>query len=486
MSDERMQPLLDAWFRDRDEPARDVGGDIARVMADVPRTRQQGRWWPLPTFDRWVSTFPGRELAPAPIPATNGLQPARGFTMLSAIKFVVASVIVALFGGFLLTGILTTQHGDEMAPAAVSESPEAEVTSEPTEAPTTSARTDILPGVELAVEEVESGVFRVINDGVRDLAKANNTDIAAGYDDGIYLSRPQRFVRLGSDEWHRWDSKNSESGDFEVAPDGTVWTSAIESFDGEEWTQHKAAIVTAVDMTPDGTVWAFWEGPEPEDRPPNIFAYLDEDGWQTLGHLDNVHDLLVAGPDDIWATAGIFPENYLHRFVDGAWQRLVGIEGTEPTWQPAEDPVADDAVQFDWGPGWGVGLGPDGTLWGASSRDFAPYSLVRFDGTEWQEWMVADLVPDYGGGYAQNLTVAPDGSLWSDWWWKGDFGFPVNDGVRHFDGATLSHYLRGHPVRAMDVAADGSLWLLADDDPSDEEEVLDLYVITPEAVAATG
>ena len=46
-----------------------------------------------------------------------------GLTMLSAAKFVAAAAIVALFGGFLLAGVLTTQQGEEMAPAAVTTSP---------------------------------------------------------------------------------------------------------------------------------------------------------------------------------------------------------------------------------------------------------------------------------------------------------------------------------------------------------------------------
>jgi len=45
------------------------------------------------------------------------------FTMFSALKFIAASAIVALFGGFLLTGAFTTQQGDEMLPAAATESP---------------------------------------------------------------------------------------------------------------------------------------------------------------------------------------------------------------------------------------------------------------------------------------------------------------------------------------------------------------------------
>jgi hypothetical protein len=41
-----------------------------------------------------------------------------GFTTFSALKFVTAGAIVALFGGWLLAGILTTPRGDGMAPAA--------------------------------------------------------------------------------------------------------------------------------------------------------------------------------------------------------------------------------------------------------------------------------------------------------------------------------------------------------------------------------
>jgi hypothetical protein len=44
------------------------------------------------------------------------------FSMFSALKFIAASAIVALFGGFLLTGVFTTQQGDEMVPAAATES----------------------------------------------------------------------------------------------------------------------------------------------------------------------------------------------------------------------------------------------------------------------------------------------------------------------------------------------------------------------------
>ena len=41
--------------------------------------------------------------------------------MFSATKFLVAGAIVALFGGFLVAGVLTTQQDAEVLPAAVTE-----------------------------------------------------------------------------------------------------------------------------------------------------------------------------------------------------------------------------------------------------------------------------------------------------------------------------------------------------------------------------
>jgi hypothetical protein len=53
-----------------------------------------------------------------------------GFSMFSVVKFIAAGAIVALFGGFLLAGILTTQPGDEVVPAAVTGSPSPMTTDE--------------------------------------------------------------------------------------------------------------------------------------------------------------------------------------------------------------------------------------------------------------------------------------------------------------------------------------------------------------------
>ena len=383
-------------------------------------------------------------------------------------------------------GAVATREAEAIEPPPVEEASDTE------EATTTIS--DLLSG--MVTEEVEPGVYRVDNDGVRNLASVNDTDIVAGEDGGIYLLRPQRFVRLGSDEWQAWDTEDFHSGDFEVAKEGGAWTSAIESVAGEEWTPLEGSIVTAVDMAPDGTVWAFWEDrwQDPAVQRRAVFAYLDEDGWQTLGHLDRVNDLLVAGPDDIWATAGLWPRNYLHRFVDGAWQRLVGFEGTEPTWQPAEEPVADDTGQFDHGPDGGVGLGPDGTLWGVRlGDDFDLLDLVRFDGSGWSRWSLDDSLLDAGfiPAVASPLRVASDGSIWfaameppddygSLWFAVGEPWDDFCEGVGHFDGVTPGRFLSDLCIKTIDITADGAVWLLANEPDVDLRHV---YVITPEAVA---
>ena len=96
-------------------------------------------------------------------------------SMFSATKFVVAGAIVALFGGFLLSGVLTQQPSDDRLPAvgaSASATAQAEATdaatSEPeptTEAVADSTTPDLLPGVDLVTEEVEPGVYRVLGDG---------------------------------------------------------------------------------------------------------------------------------------------------------------------------------------------------------------------------------------------------------------------------------------------------------------------------------
>ena len=84
------------------------------------------------------------------------------------------------------------------------------------------------------------------------------------------------------------------------------------------------------------------------------------------------------------------------------------------------------------------------------------------------------------------FEVAPDGSLWVGWRVDDEKKFRC-DGVRRFDGAKWDHYLRDMCVASgpvLDISTDGSVWVLASETEGGKGPV-DLYVITPEAVAAT-
>ena len=188
-----------------------------------------------------------------------------------------------------------------MAPAAVTESPSPMTTEE------------LLSG--MVTEEVEPGVFRVVNDGVRDLSYPLGGWGCPGFmvdvtpDGSVWLSvdvgrarpvPPRRGTgvrgprRLLS---HR-----------EVAPDGSLWASAsvsddrrgIFSFDGEGWTVRATTTdaLPALAVGPDGTVWvvAIDEDKhcpdiEDDDCSGTVLLRLEDDGsLTTIEDWSDVYD----------------------------------------------------------------------------------------------------------------------------------------------------------------------------------------------------
>ncbi len=118
MNDERMQSLLDTWYRDRETPRPQVQTSVASVMANVPQTRQRGRWWPLPAFHRKTQTATATgttEYQPSPIPVTNGHAPTvigRTQTMFSPVKAItVGTLVFAIGGAFLIAQPFGQQEG---------------------------------------------------------------------------------------------------------------------------------------------------------------------------------------------------------------------------------------------------------------------------------------------------------------------------------------------------------------------------------------
>jgi len=392
-----------------------------------------------------------------------------GFTMLSALKFIAAGVIVALFGGFLISSVLTTQQGDEMAPAAVTESP----------SPTTTE--ELLSG--MVTEEVEPGVFRVVNDGVRDLSYPLGGWGYSGFmvdvtpDGSVWLSVDEGdhgLFRLGEEPVFEgpWDHLRY----WEVAPDGSLWAigiggvpddrSGIFSFDGEGWTLRATTggDPHALAVGPDGTVWV---------NADSALLRLEDDGSRTTiedwsdvyGGDANWLELAVTPDDDVWLVGTPhYPQGaeLLLRFDGEGWEAIPGPEG----WNPG------DMGRY-------LDVGADGTLWVKAN---AAGDLARFDDPGWTTFTEADGVEPWGeASYFDTdlLNVAADGSLWL-------LGSPTASppgcgGVSHYHGTTWTSYLLDSCIHDFAIAPDGSVWLGADDMASP----LRLYVITPEAVAGT-
>ena len=434
MNDNELNAVLDVIHADlRSLPAPQV---LHERVQNIPSTIRPHRDWLPRNF-------------------TGTIQP-----MFSATKFVVAAVIVALFGGFLLAGVLTTQD-DQTVPAAVTSSPSdlAEPTIQPTESPATSVQTDLLPGIELVTEEVALGVIRVLNDGIRDLSSADVSWLSTGRDGSIWLHSGGRSIQLGQpgalERPLFW-------GQFQVTPDGVVWTIGrkpgkftivISSFDGEEWTDHKKRVHKDVpgqrgsahgwdlDVTDEGTVWAAW--PDPEDKSQSLVASLGPEGWQVLDQPVERSDLVVTDSGEVWNP------RVATRYVGGTWEKA--------------RPEADMSL-----------VGRDGTVWSYTiGVDGHPATLMRFDRSEWQECPV-DGMPH---GFVP-LAVAADGSLWGSHY----FDYERHPPVR-FDCTTWDYPLPGQDAESMTIADDGSVWVLAPEAyPPDD---FHLYVITPRVFAAS-
>jgi hypothetical protein len=477
-------------------------GDIAEKVWAIPTTTHPEPHW-LPRLD------------------TRRFQ-----SMFSATKFVVVGVIVALFAGFLLGGVLTQQPSEETVPAVgasasasarpdptVEATDEAVPTTDPTSEPEPPA--DLLPGVDLVTEEVQPGVYRVLSDGIRDLtnvvaaggpdlvdvlvpgARAASDersafwdfllspDIAAGRA-SVWWFGPGGFFRLGDDQTHDWDERDSYPGiekDIEIAPDGTLWVAdrGLRTFDGASWADVQPRSVS-VEIEEDGTVWSAWEPPNGKH---GFVGRLIDGVWQRLeGQLPTQEacrygkggsstcgsnffgGLSVSDDGSPWVITGV--PSALFRHVGEGWRRLDTPRG-----------------ELVWG-----AVAPDGTRWVQLQRK-DNLVLARHEGDGWTVHDTLSPRRNYRG-IPPYLRVAPDGGLWVTQV-EGPNGPGDCRGVARFDEGGPRHFLGDLCVYAMDVAPDGKVWLQAGevrdvgsmDLSSESLGPAHTYVITPEAVAAT-
>ena len=392
-----------------------------------------------------------------------------GFTMFSALKFVVASVIVALFGGFLLAGVLTTPQGDEMAPAAVTESPSPMTTEE------------LLSG--MVTEEVEPGVFRVVNDGYRDVShpdEANWMDdavIVGATGDVWRITPPRRLFKLGQESEWDYDPGLVDIGQAktDAGPDGRLWTlvsRGLRVFEGGTWNNPGEygfnVDLETLAVQDDGTVW---------------FLGRDSLGKDYLGWVPPGGEPDGSGGADVY-DGSVVPWALVASSDGAAW--LMGrregsldtdvflrFDGT--TWEVFPAP---EGIKLGMGSPFDVG--PGGALWTAGDAYGPHESLARLDDEGWTIFTEADGVEPWGRAWLHPQGPRQDRSRWQCVGERHD-RTSTCDGLARFDGETWTSFLSGRCVSDLDFAPDGSLWVVARE-PDFTSEV-DTYVITPEAAA---
>lgn len=335
---------------------------------------------------------------------------------------------------------------------------------------------DLLAG--FVVEEVEPGVLRVVDDGVRDLADQAGV-LVAGLDGSIWLFGADRFYRLG-EEGHAWDfgdrldredvgepdgrvRSRLDVADIEVGPDGVVWATGLpsvrsgrsrprdlRSFDGREWTVRLEAPrkgrVLGVEIGPDGTAWASIDGGRGRIRVswlagPSANAG-DAAGWTDTGSSSSDGFGMWAVGEGFLVVAREPSGTFVYRHDGRDWaENGIEIDLLRPKSRGGPGPA-----------GW-VEVGPDGTVWAGAYPDPGDEAgvprLARFDGTSWHETDDVDEALH---------AVAPDGALWA---------VPAGSspgtctGIARFDGTTWERHLEGYCVRDVEISPDGAAWLLA-------------------------
>ena len=286
----------------------------------------------------------------------------------------------------------------------------------------------------MVTEEVEPGVYRVVNDGVRDLTALltvlmpkESPGIVAGDDGSLWVQGGTRVSTAFPLGGELVELPPGTEGPHFVTSDGTVWA-GLHTYDGEGWTKRPGSPTNPEWDDPyylDGTVWGVWPEPPLERKD---------------GHEDTARRWTVA------------------RF-----------DGDE--WRPLEEPlVLPVAASVD--------------LLASEDGDIVA-EIWTETGSARSRWSDGAWVTDESGT-ARRLDdhVAPDGSLWEtydpDWDWEGE---PCLNVVR-FDGVREDVFLADACADSITIGPDGAVWALARTGPDDDLR-WDLYVITPEVAIAT-
>jgi hypothetical protein len=433
-------------------------------------------------------------------------------SMFSATKFLVAGAIVALFGGFLLTGVFNQQSGDDHLPAAgasASASTQAEPTvaatskPEPTtvvEANDSATGPGLLPGVDLVTEEIAPGVYRVLGDRIDAHVYDGFDEVATGPDGSVWVRRRKR--KANDRIWKVGDATslpraprgriNAESYAMAIDADGRLVEAHHDGLSIGRDSEDLSPVFevagyepTAMTLLPDGDIWASWMS----ERDTVRLGVFDGQGWTEyatpdgvesvigLGYSASVDDLAATPDGDVWvAIAG----NWGAGFGGGA---LVNFDGE--TWTEVRPLGGDPLHRIS--DVHHLTVAPDGSLWALvwlytdgltdaeRPADFvgSAQALLRFDGRTWEAHPSRQVLSDVDVSQPTHLegpiVVDDAGRVWAS------LGGPTQS--RHlivFDGASTTHFEDVKKVNDLAVDENGAVWAAAGGS---------LFVITSEAMA---
>jgi hypothetical protein len=314
-------------------------------------------------------------------------------------------------------------------------------------------------------ETVEPRVERLTTDGAGHDFPADPSvwNIAFATDGTTWIVDDRRFFGFGDPREYGRPERPDSDYDLTPGPDGSLWALVgqrlaegeadfLARFDGTTWHQAPPNPVPgaarALEVTPDGTVWAAWGWGDPSIT----VGRLRDGAWTTwqpvTGDEVAVTGLAAISHGHVWVAAS---DGTLSHFDGVSWES-VPLPGDEP-----------DAVP---GP---IAIGPDGTVWvylggeWGGPGDDVPPQLARLVGDDWTVYRERDGVPAgfRGQGLPARMAVGPDGRLWL-----------AHAEVTVFDGTRWDSYLDNpsSEVSALSIAPDGSAWVGRSGD---------LYVIHP-------
>jgi hypothetical protein len=401
---------------------------------------------------------------------------------------------------------------------------------------TTPSPQTIDPLAGFLTKEVEPGVLRIVNDGIRDLSwlppggEGNSPNpyryyrnaLGLGSDGSAWFARPDGVFRLGLDEvfaapgiihsdlpigvtsaspgnerqTRLWTLEGTglTSLDPSSGPDRAVWERDPNSLFVAAGTGNRGLL--AIDAS--SVLWAIAvDGADPYYPP-----------WDLLSSADEVRtwtEHAFPGPagrvTGLWSTGTVGIVLLLELAEDhsdpeapprtGFSEQLWTFDGS--TWEHVgETPPATEVAAAD--------VGQDGTLWmrwqvmhwqelpdggwEGEYTDAEGWARLIDDG--WTLWSDPSELPrpagphDGGVGY----QVGPDGSLWFAPAAPEPDGSEC-DGLARFDGTTLTRFLQPLCLYNLAIGPDGSVWALAGADYWVEEDPpVETYVIPAEAAMA--